>query len=302
MLTNHVYQNTRDGFLIFYSVSDYLVFFTILCVVARKCPVTITDVNLMPDHVHLAVVEKIKGALSSLMRDTLSRFSRVHNAVCGMKGPLFNPRFGSVVKTRDKDARSCIIYIDNNPVERHLCERAEQYRWGFLAYAENHHPFSAPIKISKCSRPLRYAVQVVKSRHHAGYPLSYQLLQIISRDLKREEREQLIDFIIGTYSVICYEDANRFFDSFADRLIADHSVSAREYDINEVFAGKSDAYYAKMSRIILKEKGYSDIHEILSLSLEEKHALFRLLHQKTAAPAEQIRKYLRIPKSHVAAK
>ena len=299
---NHVYQNTREGFLIFYSVSDYLVFFTILCVVARKYPVIITDVNLMPDHIHLAVVEKSRGALSSLMRDVLSRFARVHNAVCGVKGPLFNPRFGSAVKTKDKDVRSCFVYIDNNPVERHLCERAEQYRWGFLAYAVSPHPYSAPFHLSECSRPLRKAIQVVKSRHRDGYPLSYQLLQIISRDLRREEREQLTDFIISTYSVICHEEANRFFDSFADRLIADHSVSAKEYDLNEVFVGKSDAYYAKMSRVILQEKDYSDIHDILSLPLKEKQALSRLLLQRTGAPAEQVRKYLRIPKSHMATK
>lgn len=45
---NHVYQRTLNGFLIFYSVSDFLVYFTILCVVASKYHVRILMVSLMP--------------------------------------------------------------------------------------------------------------------------------------------------------------------------------------------------------------------------------------------------------------
>ena len=33
---HHVCQQTIDGVLVFYSVSDYLVFFTIYCTVARR--------------------------------------------------------------------------------------------------------------------------------------------------------------------------------------------------------------------------------------------------------------------------
>ena len=52
---HHVYQNTRNGYLIFYSVKDYLILFSVISVFARRYGVQILGISLMPDHIHLLV-------------------------------------------------------------------------------------------------------------------------------------------------------------------------------------------------------------------------------------------------------
>lgn len=294
-LVNHIYENTVDGKLLFYSTSDYLVFFSLFCITAVRYDVTVLSLCLMPDHFHAGLVERRQGCISGMMRDVLSQFTRQQNQVCGTKGPLFRPHYGSAVKRRDKDVRFMIIYIDNNPVERHLCETAEQYRWNFLAYARSPNPFSDPLVIRKASYALRTAVYYIKRRHKGGHSLAYWELHELAAKLTPQEKNQLTDFIVTTYSVIRYDEANRYFDSLSDRLAADHSVSAREYDLNEVFVGKSDAYYTRMIARIMKETGVSDIHQVLSWPEERKRSLFNFLARNTSAPRVQIAKLLRLP-------
>ena len=50
--TEHIYKNTKDGGLLFYTLSDYLVYFTITCVAAEKKGITLAALTLMRDHVH----------------------------------------------------------------------------------------------------------------------------------------------------------------------------------------------------------------------------------------------------------
>ena len=291
---HHIYENTVDGKLLFYSVSDYLVFFTLFCVTGLRYDIIPLSLCLMPDHFHSGMKENKKGAIAGMLRDVMSQFTREQNRRCGISGPLFRPHYGCALKKRDKDVRSLIIYIDNNPVERHLCEKAEQYRWNFLAYDGNPHPFSDPYIIRNQSFAFRQAYYFIKRRHAGGNALTYQELLALTAKLNKQEKEQLTDHIISTYSIIRHEEANRYFDSYQDRITADHSVSAREYDLNEVFVGKSDVYYAQMISIILRERGISDIHEILSYGEAEKKELFLFLSKKTRAPGSQIAKLLRM--------
>ena len=50
--TEHIYKITKDGGLLFYTLSDYLVYFTITCVVAERMDITLAALTLMRDHVH----------------------------------------------------------------------------------------------------------------------------------------------------------------------------------------------------------------------------------------------------------
>ena len=92
-----------------------------------------------------------------------------------------------------------------------------------------------------------------------------------------------------------YKTAIRFFDSYEDLLIALHSNTGSEHDINEVFVGKSDACYAKMISIVMNHLYLNDIHDMLKLSMDEKFELFQLLSMKTDALPEQIAAFLHIP-------
>ena len=152
---NHCYQNTRDGFLLFYSICDYLACFTIICTVARRHHVKVLSLCLMPDHLHGSFVADYIEELCAFVGHYTSSVARENNETCGHAGPLFNEPFGSAPKPGGKNGRTNLIYVGNNPVERHLADKAENYRWNFLAYAESDHPFSAPIVKRKASGPLK---------------------------------------------------------------------------------------------------------------------------------------------------
>lgn len=293
-ILNHCYQRTVDGGLLFYCYSDYLVWFTIICTVAKKHSVLILAMCPMPDHVHLTVVAYSRKDLASFMAEYTRLFSAVHNKVCHCKGQLFQRPFGSAVKKGAKAARTNLVYVGNNPVERQLALKAEDYRWTFLAYYGSGHPYSERLIVRNSRWPLRKAVGEVKEEHKSNRPLKYAQLRRMFQPLDKKESLQLTDFIISTYNVIDYPAAIRFFGGFQDMLTAMHANTGSEYDLNEPFVGKSDEYYAQMANIVMNRLRPADIHDILAFSDEEKRNVFKLLRKQTKASPEQIAKFLRL--------
>ena len=127
-IIHHIYQRTASREVIFYSISDYLVFFTIICTQTRHFGVRILALCPMPDHIHGAYIADSREKLSGFVGGYTSQFTRAHNPVCHCQGSLFENPFGSAVKVGAKKARANLIYIGNNPVERRLCSHAEKYR------------------------------------------------------------------------------------------------------------------------------------------------------------------------------
>ena len=186
-ILNHCYQNTVNGNVLFYTVSDYLVCFTTLCVTARRYGIRILTLCLMPDHVHQGLIAGCSPELSSYFRDFTTSCSKSHNAVFNEKGQLFNRPFGSALKYGAKKSRTLLAYIGNNPVERRLCIKAEQYRWNFLAYAKSRNPFSEKLVVRRASYKMKLALKEIKGQFHLSKPLSYNLLQRLFKDLDEKE-------------------------------------------------------------------------------------------------------------------
>lgn len=291
-ILQHSYQRTADGYLLFYNVSDYLVFFTLFCIVARKHRITVLSLCQMPDHIHHATRPDQARQFSEFVGEYTRRFSRESNEICYRAGPLFESPFGSAVKSGDKRGRSTLLYIGNNPVERRICHRAIQYRWNYLAYYRNDHPFSEKLNLRYSSRALQRAVKEVDACCKKDLPLQYPQLQRMFRPLDTSERQQLTDHIISIYNVIDYEEAIRFFGSYEDMIAAMDADTGSEYDINEVFVGKNDSHYARMSAII--GRIYPDVHDALAASPDERFELLQLLMRETRATPGQIARFLRM--------
>lgn len=292
---NHSYQRTKGGEILFYSTEDHLVFFTIFCVTASHYPIQILKLCQMPDHIHSSVIVERRSDLSAFVHDYTTCFARENNRTCHRTGPLFQSPFGSVPKFGEKKVKSNLVYVDNNPVERKLCVRAEQYPWNFVAYATSDHPFSEPFLISKATKEMKRAVKEVKARHASGQYLPYRVLRRLFKHLSLKEQNQLTDIIVSIYSVIDHQAAIRQFGSYEEMLIADHSTTGGEYEMDEVFIGKDDSWYNRMTTILLRELNLDDIHDILGLPIDKKYDLYLLLREKTMAPGPQIAKYLRMP-------
>ena len=291
----HCYQRTADGGLLFYTYSDYLVWFTHVCLAARRYHVTILAACPMPDHIHLSVKAASAQSLSEFEQRWTGDYAREYNSFCGTEGSVFSSPFGSAVKIGDKKARSNIVYVGNNPVERRLAERAEDYRWTFLAYYASRNPFSKPLIIRQSSWPLKKAVKFVETQFKASKPLKHCQLKRLFRPLSYEESQQLTDFIISTYNVIDYEEAIRFFGSYDNMLVAMHSTTGSEHDLNEVFIGKTDEHFAKMSAIVMRELKLEDIHEILTYDMGKKYELFQLIRKHSPALSADIARFLHMP-------
>lgn len=290
----HVYQNTIHGFLIFYSVRDCLAFFTLIATTARKYNVRILGICLMVDHIHVLVEAQDKEELSRFVHDYTWQFSMARNAWYGESGPFFNSPFGRASKVTDKDIRSAIAYLFNNPVERQMCNRPEEAQWNFLAYATTDHPFSQPIKIERASAPLRRAIEEVKVTRRKDRPLSYLRLQKMTEKLRLEEQLQLTDLIVSSYNCIDYGDLIGRFDSYENLVTALNTTKGSEYAIKEEFVGRSDRLYGRMSNCLLQSRRIAAIDDLLRLPEEERRNLMEPLNLRTGATRRQIEKYLHL--------
>ena len=74
-----------------------------------------------------------------------------------------------------------------------------------------------------------------------------------------------------------------------------HATTGSEHDINEVVIGKSDAPYAQMTSFLLKNHIVEDIHDILSMTIDEKYGLFLQLQPQTDSLSEQMAIFQHMP-------
>ena len=294
---HHIYQRTIDGYLIFYDKRDFLVFFTLICTIARKYNIQVLGICLMYDHIHLLVKASSKKDLSAFVREYTCRFSRQRNIRYQRKGDFFRHRFGSAPKVEGKKARTAIAYLYNNPVEKHLCGKAEEFQWNFLDYSQNDHPFSDPFTIRSARRVMRRAVAEVRVLREADIPLGYDFIDRIIKGLNLKEIRQLTDYIIVQYNCVDYQDLAYYYDDFETLLIAVHSNTGSEYQIKEEITPGSDSIFQKMSATIKKMTPYKDMKEVLAQSDVDKHRIAWILSAETGATPRQISKFLQLPLS-----
>jgi len=290
----HCYQKTKQGFLLFYNISDYLVHFTITSIVAKRYGIRIVAFCQMPDHTHLGIIAPSLEALSAFYRDSTSIFVRYGQAPECRRGPLFRIHFGSAPKIGQKKIRTNLIYIGNNPVERKLSTYAESYRWNYLAYASSSHPFSERLIIRDASPALKKAIAEVDGSYERNQPMRYAQLQRLFKSLFRKEQLQLVDYIVDTYSAIDYDYSAEMFGSIDNMVNAMRYNTGSEYDIRESFTGQSDTCYALISSWLINNLGLTDVHEVFRLNQEKRQEIFIELYNQLHIDPRQIAKYLRL--------
>ena len=289
----HIYQNTPEGALLFYTVADFLVFFTHFCTVARKHKIKVLGVCPMFDHLHGLLEAECRKEVSQFVRDYTRLYSKDLNHSIGGKAPVFNSDFGCAVKTGDKAIRTACSYLYNNPGEKGLCSRAEEYRWTFLAYAKSDHPFSEKIVLKKASQPLRRALKEVSCLRKQDKALNYAILARLFEGLDSVEKNQLTDYIIVKYNCIDYDSLISFYGSYEKMCLAFASNQGKEYDINESFEPGKHLIYPSLSATLHKQFGFKNVKDIFKLSPADQEYLARQLFYATDAYDWQIRKYFR---------
>lgn len=295
----HICQKTVGKVLVFYTVGDYLVFFTIFCTMAEQMGVEVLALCLMPDHVHHTSITTDGSVLAAFQRKYTQLFAALWNQQRGRKGPLFYHNYNSANKLGNKSVRTTLAYNYNNPVERQLTEKAEDYRWNFLPYAANAWPYSDPADLKSASPDLRRGMKEVKYCRSQGQYLNYVQIGRITEKLNRKERQLFIDYVIFLWNIIDYSKAVSYYGDLQTMIRAFHDNTGSEYDIREDRDPYSDSVYADCTRILLKERMIGSVYEIPLLPMNEKKELYQLLRTRTAAKPKQLRKYLHIADNEV---
>ncbi len=315
---NHIYQRSRNGSVIFYSLEDCLVYFTVFCTCVKRYGVTVLGLCEMYDHIHQLVVAQELPALSEFERmvnmkfsyeyyddlkrgadglvSGLDRRSRDNPDTFGCKipniGHLFRSPFGSAPKVGNKKIRTSIAYLYNNPVERNIHPEAIKWRWNFLAYAFSDHPFSEKLLRSEASTKLRKDLKEVEGCYVRGCHLRYAQLRRMFEGLSPREKEQLIDFIVITYNVIEYDRLSSYYGSPEKMLLAINSNTGSEYDIKEERHHNPDTSYGQMMNYVVRHHYVTRAKDVLLLPVKEKNDLVRVLVRDTMADEWQALKFL----------
>lgn len=287
----HVYQRAVRGHNLFYSLEDRLVFLTVFYHCSRKWNIKVLGICLMIDHLHDLLISDSRKAISSFVNSYSSIYAKLFNASCGLKGQLFAKSYGSALKIGSKKARTAISYLFNNPVEKNMCLRAEDYRWNLLAYGRSEHPFSNPV--TKKTKKLSYAMKEVLSYHVRDMYLTYSSIKRIMRKLDDIEREQLVDYILTLYNPVDYEALLKYYESYDSMVIAINSNTGSEYDIREEYNPYSDNIYDQMSALV-KQKINMEAKELLSLTIDEKMKIASLIKQRLNVTNRQLCKFLHL--------
>ena len=290
----HIYQNTLDGMLLFYTATDFLVYFSIICTASRKHDVKLIGICPMYDHLHNLAQADSRNRVSAFVRDYTRDYSIALNTSFGNRGQIFNHTFGCAVKTGDKAIRTACSYLYNNPCEKGLCIRAEYYRWSFLAYAESANPFSERIRLNIASMPLRGALKEIDAFRKQGKNLNHALLNRLFSMLSRVEKNQLTDYIITQYNCIDYKALISLYGSYDKMCLAFASNQGSEYEINEVFEPGGHKIYPAISAALINDFGFGSVKDALRQSDDKKRDLVRQLKFMTGAQEWQLRKYFRL--------
>lgn len=291
---HHVYQRTAKGGLIFYSLHDYLVFFTIYCSQARKREIEVLALCPMIDHIHQVLAVRNEAQLAGFEQTYSNLFAREWNRKRHLKGFVFKHPYGSAAKLGNKQVRTALAYCNNNPVERKLAEKSEDYRWTFLTYYGNKSPYSPQLNPSHAGGYLRYVLHEIRTCFENGNHITYSQLERWEKHLPAREWQQITDYIIGMWSIIDYEQAISYYGSFDTMLRAFHDNTGSEYDIKEDRDNYSDEVYPQCTRILMAAGQIHDVYQIPALPDKKKAALGNLLLKKTSARPKQVRKYLHL--------
>ena len=291
---NHVYQRSINGVNLFYGWEDFIVFYTIFAVCARSSGIQVLELCIMPNHFHILIRTSSVHELSSFMDRFTSWYVMEYNASIGRKGKLLKKNFGSAPKWDEKAVRNAINYIGNNPVEKKLCKKAEEYRWNFLAFAYSNNPFSEPIRREYASTALREALREIDNMAKMNLPLKHGRLARISSKLKIREKEQLIDYIIKQYLPFDYTALSSYYDSYETMLTAMHSNTGSEHDINEDWDPESDQVFNEMIRYVQDTRPEMMTRKITMLPDEDKISLSIELQRNFNVTYRQICRFLHI--------
>ena len=226
-----------------------MVWFTLFCVLAEKYGVHVLAVCIMLNHFHIEAHFPSPEIMAAMMQELDAIFTRQYNRQYGLSGKLFKGRYGSAPKSKEQKVQDNVVYVYNNPIPKRAVTRAEQYRWNFLAYMDSDHPFSEKVVIRRSSRELRTALATVRECRRQRAPLGYSFFSGIYESLEKEERLQVLDYIVKCYNVLRYDDLRLMWGSYESMCSVLKTVGGAEYDVEDDSSQEDYRHYYQMMKM-----------------------------------------------------
>jgi len=132
-IPHHITQRGNRREDVFFCDDDkqlYLEWLTYYCL---KHHVTILSYCLMDNHIHLVLIPESDDGLQKVLKPLHMRYAQYINKQHGWTGHLWQGRFFSSALD-ESHTYSAIRYVERNPVEAGMVEKAEDYVWSSAAH------------------------------------------------------------------------------------------------------------------------------------------------------------------------
>jgi len=125
---HHVTQRGVRSIAIFRNDGDRQAYLRYMRDETKRFEVEVLSWCLMTNHVHLVAVPGDEKALARAIGEAHKRYTRMRNFGEGVKGYLFQGRFGSSVLD-ETHLLAAVRYVEQNPVRAGMVERPWDYCW-----------------------------------------------------------------------------------------------------------------------------------------------------------------------------
>ena len=130
---HHVTQRGVRSMDIFADDHDSEAYLEMLRDSCTKHGVEVITWCLMTNHVHFIVIPDMEDSLSRSFGEAHKAYTRMHNFRQGVRGYLFQGKFGSYVMD-EAHLLSAVRYVLRNPVKAGLTSKPEKWRWSSAKY------------------------------------------------------------------------------------------------------------------------------------------------------------------------
>ena len=130
---HHVTQRGVRSMTVFHDDEDRLSYLRFMAEETERFGVEILSWCLMTNHVHFLAVPEREESLARSFGEAHRRYTRMKNFSEGVRGYLFQGRFGSSVLD-ERHLIAAARYVEMNPVRAKMEKLPWEYRWSSAAY------------------------------------------------------------------------------------------------------------------------------------------------------------------------
>lgn len=130
---HHITQRGVRSMDIFKSDSDRNTYLQFIKEETQRYEIDVLSWCLMTNHVHFVAVPHNESSFARGFGEAHKRYTRMKNFSEGVRGYLFQGRFGSCVLD-ERHLLAAVRYVENNPVAAGIVKHAWEYPWSSAAF------------------------------------------------------------------------------------------------------------------------------------------------------------------------